>query len=59
LPGADAALHVRVDTIKQALRSCEVLKGDVGLAGMSWRKAPQQTNLRLDRIVVAAIANTS
>lgn len=27
------AMHVRIDTIEQALRSCDVLKEDVGPAG--------------------------
>jgi predicted kinase len=36
------AVHIRVDTIEQAVRSCDVLKADVGPAGYaaamaSWR----------------------
>lgn len=51
------AVHVRVDAIEQALRSCDVLKGDVGPAGYVVAYEVAEDNLRLGRIVVADSVN--
>lgn len=51
------AVHVRVDTIEQALRSCDVLKEDVGPAGYVIGYGVADDNLRLGRIVVADSVN--
>jgi predicted kinase len=52
-----AALHLRVDTIEQALRSCEVLKTDVGPAGYFIAYRLAEDNLRIGNIVVADSVN--
>jgi predicted kinase len=51
------AVHVRIDTIEQALRSCDVLKDDVGPAGYLIGYGVAEDNLRLGRIVVADSVN--
>jgi predicted kinase len=51
------AVHVRVDTIEQALRSSGVLKDDVGPAGYAIGYRVAEDNLRLGRIVVADSVN--
>ena len=51
------AVHVRVDTIEQVLRSCDVLKQDVGPAGYVIAYAVVEDNLRLGRTVVADSVN--
>jgi len=51
------AVHVRVDTIEQALRSCDVIKEDVGPAGYVIAYGVVEDNLRLGRIVVADSVN--
>ena len=51
------AVHVRVDTIEQALRSCDVLKQDVGPAGYVIAYGVVEDNLRLGRTVVADSVN--
>jgi predicted kinase len=51
------AVHVRLDTIEQAMRSCDVLKGDVGPAGYVVAYGVAEDNLRVGRIVVADTVN--
>ena len=51
------AVHVRVDTIEQALRSCDVLKADVGPAGYLIGYGVAEDNLRIGKIVVADSVN--
>jgi predicted kinase len=51
------AVHVRVDTIEQALRSCDVLKADVGPAGYQIGYGVADDNLRVGRIVIADSVN--
>jgi predicted kinase len=51
-------VHVRVDTIEQAMRSCDVLKADVGPAGYLVAYGVVEDNLRLGRIVVADSVNS-
>ena len=52
------AVHVRVDTIEQAIRSCDVLKADVGPAGYLVAYGVVEDNLRLGRTVVADSVNS-
>jgi predicted kinase len=52
-----AAVHVRIDTIEQALLSSGVLKGDVGPAGYAVGYGIAEDNLRLGRVVVADSVN--
>jgi predicted kinase len=51
------AVHVRLDTIEQAMRSCDVLKADVGPAGYAVAYGVAEDNLRIGRIVVADTVN--
>lgn len=51
------AVHVRLDTIEQAMRSCDVLKADVGPAGYAVAYGVAEDNLRVGRIVVADAVN--
>jgi predicted kinase len=51
------AMHVRLDTIEQAMRSCDVLKDDVGPAGYAVAYGVAVDNLRIGRIVVADTVN--
>ena len=51
------AVHVRIDTIEQALRSSGALKGDVGPAGYVVGYRLAEDNLRLGRVVVADSVN--
>jgi predicted kinase len=51
------AVHVRIDTIEQALRSCDVLKADVGPAGYVIAYGLAEDNLRIGKIVVADSVN--
>jgi predicted kinase len=51
------AVHVRIDTIEQALRSADVLKGDVGWSGYAVAYAVAEENLRLGAIVIADAVN--
>jgi predicted kinase len=51
------AVHVRLDTIEQAMRSCDVLKEDVGPAGYVVAYGVAEDNLRIGRIVVADTVN--
>lgn len=51
------AVHVRLDTIEQAMRSCHVLKADVGPAGYVVAYGVAEDNLRIGRIVVADTVN--
>ncbi|MDO9714111.1 AAA family ATPase [Paracraurococcus lichenis] len=51
------ATHLRIDTIEQALRSADVLKGDVGPSGYMIAYALAETNLRHGQIVVADCVN--
>ncbi|MPZ34381.1 MAG: AAA family ATPase [Rhodospirillales bacterium] len=51
------AVHVRLDTIEQAMRSCDVLKGDVGPTGYVVAYGVAEDNLRVGRIVVADTVN--
>src|ERR1700745_2214818 len=52
------AVHLRVDTIEQALRSCAVLKTDVGPAGYVVAYRLAEDNLRIGRVVVADSVNS-
>jgi predicted kinase len=51
------AVHVRLDTIEQAMRSCDVLKADVRPAGYAVAYGVAEDNLRIGRIVVADTVN--
>ncbi|CAN7420261.1 AAA family ATPase [Pararhizobium sp. LjRoot238] len=51
------AVHLRVDTIEQALRSSGMLKADVGPAGYIVAYRLAEDNLRLGRTVVADCVN--
>jgi predicted kinase len=51
------AVHVRLDTIEQAMRYCDVLKADVGPAGYAVAYGVAEDNLRIGRIVVADTVN--
>jgi predicted kinase len=51
------ATYLRIDTIEQALRSSEMLAGDVGPAGYMVAYALAEANLRLGGIVVADSVN--
>lgn len=51
------AVHVRLDTIEQAMRSCGVVKADVGPAGYVVAYGVAEDNLRIGRIVVADTVN--
>jgi predicted kinase len=51
------AVHVRVDTIEQALRKSDVLKGEVGPAGYEIAYSVAGDNLRVGRIVIADSVN--
>jgi predicted kinase len=50
-------VHVRLDTIEQAMRCCDVLKADVGPAGHVVAYGVAEDNLRIGRIVVADTVN--
>lgn len=52
-----AALHLRIDTIEQAIRNAGVLAGDVGPAGYTVAAALAEANLRLGRTVVTDSVN--
>ena len=52
------AVHLRVDTIEQALRSSAVLKTDVGPAGYVVAYRLAEDNLRIGRVVVADSVNS-
>jgi len=52
-----SAVHVRVDTIEQALRASDVLKADVGPAGYAIAYGVAEDNLRCGAIVVADSVN--
>jgi predicted kinase len=51
------ATYLRIDTIEQALRSSEMMAGDVGPAGYLVAYALAEANLRLGQIVVADSVN--
>lgn len=51
------AVHVRVDTIEQALRSIDALRVDVGPAGYFAAYGVVGDNLRVGRIVIADSVN--
>jgi predicted kinase len=51
------AVYLRIDTIEQALRSADVLVGDVGPAGYVVAYALSEANLKLGRLVVADCVN--
>lgn len=51
------AVYLRIDTIEQAIRSCSVLKEDVGPAGYVAAYNLAVDNLRVGRIVVADAVN--
>ena len=51
------AVHVRVDTIEQALRSIDALRADVGPAGYFAAYGVAEDNLRVGRIVIADSVN--
>jgi predicted kinase len=51
------ATYLRIDTIEQALRSSDMLAGDVGPAGYIVAYALAEANLRLGRIVVVDSVN--
>lgn len=52
------ALHLRVDTIEQTLRSAAVLKDDLGPAGYLVAYALAEDNLRLGATVIADSVNS-
>jgi predicted kinase len=52
------AVHLRVDTIEQALRSSAALKTDVGPAGYVVAYRLAEDNLRIGRVVVADSVNS-
>jgi predicted kinase len=51
------AVHVRVDTIEQALRTSQVLRADVGPAGYAVAYGVVEDNLRIGRTVIADSVN--
>ena len=51
------AAYLRIDAIEQALRSAEILAGDVGPAGYLVACALSEANLALGRMVVADCVN--
>ena len=51
------AVHVRIDTIEQALLSSGAIKGDIGPAGYAVGYAIAEDNLRIGRTVVADSVN--
>lgn len=51
------AVHLRIDTIEQALRSADVLKGEVGPGGYAVAYAVAEENLRLGATVIADAVN--
>jgi predicted kinase len=51
------AMHLRIDTIEQAIRTSTVAADDVGPAGYVVAYAVAEDNLRLGRIVVADAVN--
>jgi predicted kinase len=51
------ATYLRIDTIEQAIRSANVLAGDIGPAGYAVAYALAETNLRFGRTVVADCVN--
>lgn len=51
------AVHLRIDTIEQALRSSDVLKGEVGPGGYAVGYAVAEENLRLGATVIADAVN--
>ncbi|NLR98997.1 AAA family ATPase [Rhizobium sp. P38BS-XIX] len=50
-------VHVRLDTIEQALRNSGTLKADVGAAGYMIAYGIAQDNLKLGRVVIADSVN--
>jgi predicted kinase len=54
---ACGAAYLRIDAIEQALRSADVLAGDVGPAGYAVAYALSEANLALGRMVVADCVN--
>lgn len=52
-----AAVYLRIDTIEMAIRSCNVLRDDVGPAGYVSAYWVAQENLRLGQTVVADSVN--
>jgi predicted kinase len=52
------AVHLRFDTIEQALRSSAVLKTDVGPAGYVVAYRLAEDNLRIGKVVVADSVNS-
>lgn len=57
LAGRLGAVHVRVDTIEQALRNSGMLADEVGPAGYVVAYGVAEDNLRLGRIVIADSVN--
>ncbi|MGH6939479.1 AAA family ATPase [Hypericibacter sp.] len=55
--GRCRATYLRIDSIEQAVRSAEVLAGDIGSAGYLTAYALAGTNLELGQIVVADCVN--
>ncbi len=51
------AVHVRIDTIEQAIRTCARAADDAGPAGYVVAYAVAEDNLRLGRVVVADAVN--
>ena len=54
---ASGAAYLRIDAIEQALRSAQVLAGDVGPAGYAIAYALSEANLKLGQAVVADCVN--
>ena len=57
LAGALDGVHLRVDTIEQAIRGSMARAGEVGPAGYAVAYAVAEDNLRLGRIVLADCVN--
>jgi predicted kinase len=57
LAGKIGAVHIRVDTIEQAIRRCDVLKTEVGPAGYVVAYGVAADNLTLGRTVIADSVN--
>ena len=51
------AVYLRIDTIEQAVRSANVLAGDIGPAGYVVANGVAEDNLRLGRTVIADCVN--
>jgi predicted kinase len=51
------ATYLRIDSIEQAVRSANMLVGDVGAAGYAAAYALSEANLRLGQIVIADCVN--